>query len=134
MKEEYVVMFIFIIITIFIYFWVFRKNFKIKEGLTNSGETETTGSSSSGVAGNAQGYAANIKSESIKLQDTLLISKYRSDYENAIINLDDYIKNLMLKTSLNIDPNNPMDSITTLSTLSNAQTALNSVMKFVDAS
>jgi hypothetical protein len=84
------------------------------------------------MAGSAQNYAANIKSMTIKNQDMLLISKYRTDYENAILNLDDLIGTMMAKTALSVDQSNPMASLEKLVQLNNARGALNSVMKFVD--
>jgi hypothetical protein len=87
---------------------VFR-NVNFKEGLENSTSSSssttpsTTSSTTSGVAGGAAAYAANIKEQVIKIQDTTLISKYRADYENVVINMDDLVNNLMLQVTLNID-------------------------------
>jgi hypothetical protein len=102
-----------------------------KEGMTDASGNET--STANGIAGNAAAYAAAIKAETIKAQDVLLVSKYRSDYESVILNLDDLINNLMLKTSLSIDPKHPGETIIKLSKLGQAKVALNSVMKFVDS-
>jgi hypothetical protein len=63
-----------------------------------------------------------------------LISKYRSQYETVILDLDDYINNLMLKISLSIDKNKPEESITKLVEMNQAKTALNNIMKFIDKS
>ena len=104
-----------------------------KEGMTS--DTDTIGSSSeNGIAGNAATYGANIKSQTIKMQDTLLISKYRSDYETAILNLDDLVNNLMLKTALTVDKDKPHQSLMTLSQLQQSKVALNTIMKFIDSS
>jgi hypothetical protein len=96
-----------------------------------------TSSGAGGVAGNADSYASTIKSNTIKLQDTFLISKYRKSYETVILNLDDLINNLMLQTTLNIDNNGKiekvLESFKTLNTLSESKKALNQVMKFVDS-
>ena len=124
----------------FVLYLLFRNlNFSNREGMTDaSGNTITpstaSSTSSNGIAGNAASYGASIKSITIKAQDTLLISKYRSDYETAILNLDDLINNLMLNATLNIDPKNPQKSLEQLGQMQLAKTALNSVMKFVDAS
>jgi hypothetical protein len=96
--------------------------------------TTQTSSQTNGVAGNAAGYAAQIKSEVIKLQDQFLISKYRKDYEDAILNLDDYLNAMMLQTALSIDQTNPQPSIANLAQMQQAKLALNSTMKFVDSS
>jgi hypothetical protein len=50
----------------------------------------------------------------IKLQDIFLITKYRSDYKTVILNLDDFINNLMLKNALSFDKENPEKSLTKL--------------------
>ena len=106
-----------------------------QDGMTNMNDTsKSAGSSGNGIAGNAAAYGASIKAAAIKSQDTLLISKYRSDYETAILNLEDLINNLMLKTALSIDQNNPGPSLETLATMQQAKTALDTVMKFVDSS
>ena len=127
---------IFIGICILIYF-IFS-NIGVKEGLetasTSTSTTTTTSSSSSGVAGGAAAYAANIKAQVIKLQDTTLISKYRADYENVVINMDDLVNNLMLQVTLNIDQSKPEASLAKLAQLNMAKAALNSVMKFIDKS
>ena len=106
-----------------------------REGMTTdvSGNPPTS-STTSGVAGGAAAYSAQIKSQAIKLQDELLISKYRSDYENVILNLDDLVNSLMLQTALTVNQANPLQSMVKLSQLQQAKTALNSTMKFVDAS
>jgi hypothetical protein len=70
----------------------------------------------------------------IKNQDMLLISKYRTDYENAILNLDDLISTMMAQTALSVNQSNPMASLEKLVQLNSARGALNSVMKFLDTS
>ena len=129
---------IFIGICILIYF-IFS-NIGVKEGLetastsTSTSTSTTTSSSSSGVAGGAAAYAANIKAQVIKLQDTTLISKYRADYENVVINMDDLVNNLMLQITLNIDQSKPEASLAKLAQLNQAKAALNNVMKYIDKS
>jgi hypothetical protein len=108
------------------------------EGLTNPEAPDTTASpSSNGEAGNAANYAAAIKAKVVQLQDELLISKYRKDYENAIIAMDDYVSMLMLKQVLNMKPNDTnikanMETINALNILKSSKDALNATMKFVD--
>ena len=132
---------IFIGICIFSYL-IFRNlntnNSSYVEGMTTttdaSGNSPPPGAITNGVAGNAAAYAAQLKSAVIKSQDELLISKYRSDYENAVLNLDDYINNMMLQTALTVNQNNPQISIAKLAQMQQAKVALNSTMKFIDAS
>jgi len=130
MNKELMNLFLFIVICFVVYVLFRNFNFSYKEGMT----TGSTTPASNGVAGNAAAYGATIKATTIKLQDTFLINKYRSDYETAILNLDDLISNLMLQTTLSIDSSNPEPAIKKLADMSQAKTALNSVMKFVDAS
>jgi hypothetical protein len=130
MNKELINLFLFIGICFVVYVLFRNFNFSYKEGMTGGSTTPA----SNGVAGNAAAYGATIKATTIKLQDTFLITKYRSDYETAILNLDDLISNLMLQTTLSIDSSNPEPAIKKLADMSQAKTALNSVMKFVDAS
>lgn len=139
---------LFILAICFVAYMLFRNlNINLKEGMTtdpsgnlissavgSSGSTSASASSSSGIAGGAQTYAANIKSMVIKNQDVLLISKYRTDYENAVLNLDDLINTMMLQTALTVSPSNPTKSLETLAQMNSARSALNSVMKFIDSS
>ena len=136
-----------------IYFVVklFHLHTTVIEGLTNiDGTTSTT---NTGEAGSAAAYAAAIKAETVKIQDSLIITKYRADYEKIIINLDDYIGMLMLKTSLNMIPHvtiptdkanntpeklaqielqNVFNTVTKLNALRDSRIALNETMVFLD--
>ena len=153
MKEFYnLLLFIAICFLVYLVFSSFNYNPMLIEGMTDaSGKTSNKNASnknalnknalnknalnrnaSNGIAGNAASYAASLKASTIKSQDTLLIGKYRSDYESAILNLDDLINNLMLKTSLSVNQNNPIEDIIKLGQMQQAKVALNSVMKFVD--
>jgi hypothetical protein len=132
MKKELMNLFLFIGICFVLYLFFRNLNFSVnREGMTNaSGNTVTP--PSDGIAGNAAAYAATIKAGNIKLQDTFLISKYRTDYETAILNLDELVDNNMLKIALSIDSNNPGEGIKKLAEMNQAKLALNNVMKFVD--
>ena len=125
-----------IFISICILTYIVFRNVNFKEGLENndSKTASTTSSTTSGVAGGAAAYAANIKEQVIKIQDTTLISKYRADYENVVINMDDLVNNLMLQVTLNIDQSKPESSLAKLAQLNLAKGALNNVMKFIDKS
>ena len=98
-----------------------------------SGNTIVASTQSNGISGNAASYAASLKASTIKLQDTFLISKYRADYESSILNFDDLISNLMLKTALTVNQENPDEAVEKLAKMQQAKVALNSVMKFVDS-
>ena len=133
MKGTHFQIFVGILFILFIIYIILKFTTTV-EGL----ETLTqTSSGEGGVAGNADSYASTIKSNTIKQQDTFLISKYRKSYETVILNLDDLINNLMLQTTLNIDSNGKiekvLESFKTLNTLSESKKSLNQVMQFVDS-
>ena len=129
-----------LIVCFFIIYMVvkmFHLQTSVIEGLTNGSDmADTTTTPSSGEAGTAASYAAAIKAQSVKLQDELLIAKYRKDYEAAIINLDDYIGYLMIKQSLNMKPagdiKSNLDAINALNILKSAKESLNATMTFLD--
>uniref|UniRef100_A0A6C0DIS9 Uncharacterized protein n=1 Tax=viral metagenome TaxID=1070528 RepID=A0A6C0DIS9_9ZZZZ len=122
---------VFFIVAICVLAYLIFNNLNFREGM----ETNTTSSDSNakGVAGGAQSYSAAIKSMTIKNQDVLLVSKYRTDYENTVLNLDDLINTMMLQTTLSIDTSKPMDSLEKLVKLNSAKSALNNVMKYIDS-
>jgi hypothetical protein len=119
---------------------MFQLQTNIVEGLTNNDGSGSSSSSSFssglGETGSASTYAANIKSQVVKLQDELLVSKYRKEYESSIINMDDYVGYLMIKQVLNINLSNDqkkvIESINNLNILKNAKDSLNSAMTFLD--
>jgi len=125
---------VFIFVCLFSYF-VFRNiNLNHREGMTTDASGNNAASVSNGIAGNATAYASNIKSQVIQIQDQLLISKYRTDYENVVLSMDDLINTLMVKATLSIDKSNPEQGLNELVNLNNAKIALNNVMTVIDAS
>lgn len=129
-----------LIVCFFIIYMVvnmFHLQSKVIEGLTNVDNTTISSNTtpSSGEAGTSASYAAAVKAQVVKLQDELLISKYRKDYEAAIINLDDLIGYMMIKQSLNIklgEGGADMISINNLNIMKNAKESLNATMAFLD--
>jgi hypothetical protein len=133
MKELYnLFLFLFVI---FLLILLFRNlNLGVKEGMAtdSSGNLTQNIYVDNGIAGNSASYGASLKAATIKLQDNFLISKYKNDYETIILNLDDLINNLMLKSVLTFKQDNIDVSIKNLIELNQAKQALNNVMKFVD--
>lgn len=126
---------------IYIVVKMFHLQTTVVEGLTNAdGSTSSSTTSATltttGEAGSSASYAAAIKALTVKLQDELLISKYRKEYESVIINMDDYIGYLMIQQVLNIktdsDIKTKIDSINTLNILKNSKESLNVTMAFLD--
>ena len=104
-----------------------RVGIKIVEGLTTM-----TATSASGVAGSAQTYSDTVKSKSTQLQDVLLITKYRKDYENIIINMEDYVNLLIVQEILNLPLDGTAVSFTNLGILQQSKHSLIDAMKFID--
>ena len=110
----------------------------IKEGLVSSSLT-TSPTVTDGYGINAKTMATNIKSLSTALSDKLIVSKYRTDYENIIINMEDYINLLMINNVLSFNASsfsNDDDIIKYLNNLGSlklSRDALNDVMKYLDS-
>ena len=107
--------------------------YSIIEGLENP----TASSYANNIAASTVTYATNIKAATTANLDAMLILKYKTDYETTLVNMDDYICTLMMQQVLAMDLTNPdttknIDSLTNLSNLQQAKTALNTVMTFVD--
>ena len=115
---------------------MFHLQTSVIEGLTNGSDSSTTIDAKSGMAGSASSYAATIKAQVVKIQDELLITKYRKEYESVIINLDDYVGYLMLQQILNMkldgDTKTKMEAINTLNILKTSKDSLNTAMTFLD--
>lgn len=105
-----------------------KNNISIIEGMENT---------NSGEAGSAASYADSIKAQVVKIQDELLVSKYRKDYENTIIHMDDLVGTMMIKQIQNMsvggsDSKALMSSLNNLNTLKSAKESLNIAMKYLD--
>jgi len=142
MKQDEFFKIVGILIVCFFIIYMVLKMFMLQnsviEGLTNADGTVSPDATppASGEAGTAASYAAAIKAQVVKLQDELLVAKYRKDYETVIINLDDYIGYLMIKQSLNLklngDMKSNMESINALNILKSSKESLNVAMTFLD--
>jgi hypothetical protein len=121
---------LFLVICLLVYI-VFRRPSTV-EGL----ETATKSISGiTGVAGGAADYVTRLTNAVTQKTDILLIDKYRTDYENAILKADDLINVTMLQEVLSLDTSKPEKNIQTfmnISYLSQAKDGLNKVMKYVD--
>jgi hypothetical protein len=119
--------------TVYVIITLFQtKNNNIIEGLTNENS-----SAGSGEAGSSASYADGIKAQVVKIQDELLVSKYRKDYENTIIHMDDLVGTMMIKQIQNMpvggsDPKALITSLNNLNTLKTAKESLNVAMKYLD--
>lgn len=119
-----------IVLAGFLIVYLFRK----REGFESKTPSSTSSSTTNnGMAGNAASYAAGIQTMATNIQDQLLITKYRDDYENTILAYDNLINAKMLQTLMNTNASNPNENLTQIANLSNAKNALNSIMKYIDS-
>jgi|694.fasta_scaffold18001_5 hypothetical protein len=108
---------------------------KNNSGIIEGMENETA--PKSGEAGSAASYADSIKAQNVKIQDELLVPKYRKDYENTIIHMDDLVGTMMIKQIQNMtvggsDSKSLMLSLNNLNTLKMAKESLGVAMKYLD--
>ena len=103
---------------------------------TSTGEAGTN----AGLAGSSGNVANAIGEQTIKMQDTFLIKKYRKNYENLVINADEYLSYLMLDHLLKLKTDDSEESknenialLDNINKLSASKTSLNGIMKFVDS-
>ena len=125
-----------IFVSICIMYFLYLMN-RAKEGLANM-NNGTMNNSTNGIAGGANSYASNVKAMAIALTDELIISKYRKDYEQIIINMDSYVSALLLHQIFSMDKNKDdmngfMDGIKKMNELKNAKDSLNVAMKTLDS-
>jgi hypothetical protein len=129
---------------IFIAFKSLNLQMTIMEGFAVTSPTKDTKVSTplsiSNAAGSVGKFSNTVAEHVIKLQDTFLVKQYRKDYENLIINSDEYVSYLMLQTLLNLKPDDTTESkasnvklFETMNILSASKPTLNSLMKFVDS-
>lgn len=104
------------------------------EGFTAS---DGSVSSPNGEAGNSKKYADTIKEHIIKMQGDLSITANKPHYEDIIVNMEEYISLLMLKSVLNMDTSSDsaatnIDAINNLNSLYSVKAALNNTMVYID--
>jgi hypothetical protein len=109
------------------------------EGL-ESGTTSTNPSASTsatGIAAGAESFADAIKSATTKINDTVLVSKYRKDYENIVINAEECVNASMLSalimSPLGVDGNVTVQTLTAIKNMNDSKVALNEIMKYIDS-
>jgi hypothetical protein len=142
MEKHLFDLFMFGLILVVIYYVFSNLNINnMREGLTNNDITTSTTTTSAtsipsattnGIAGNAASYAASIKNMATLSKDKLLITKYRTDYENTIMSYDDYVNSLMLEILLD-GSTDQMKKLSDIATLNQSKIALNAIMKYVDS-
>ena len=127
-------LFIIFIIIIVIFYNIYNTQI---EGMTNkkNNKTSTINNTSRGI--NSTTFHEKIKEQHLNLKSDLNIPKHRGDYENILIEMNDYVDGLMLSELLNIDPNNINNSklintIQNITKMNQSKESLNKMMKYLD--
>lgn len=131
----------FLLILVYILMQSIKTYSSVFEGLENNSSTTTTSSSKStsatGIAAGAASFAEAIKSATTKINDTALISKYRKDYENIVINAEECVDASMLSalimSPLGPDGNVTVQTLTAIKNMNDSKVALNEIMKYIDS-
>jgi hypothetical protein len=71
------------------------------------------------------------------MKDKLNIKQYRNNYENVVIDMNDYLDGLMLNELLSLnhnslDPNNILNAVENINKMSSGKQNLNKIMKYLD--
>jgi hypothetical protein len=104
---------------------------------SSSSSSTTKSTSTTGVGAGAASWADAIKSATTKINDSMLVSKYRKDYENVIINAEECVNASMLSalvtSPLGPDGNVTVQTLTAIKNMNDSKVALNEIMKYVDS-
>ena len=116
-----------VLVIMYIIFNFLSNDKSLVEGLENNVTAESSINESQN---------ATIQSKIVMLEDQLMLSKNKKQYENMIINMDDYINLMMIqqlvKTKFDSGIATTMESLDYLNTLKSAKDSLNVAMKFLD--
>lgn len=105
------------------------------EGMTNRlNKTNTTTSHGT----QAENFSNQLKNTHNLMKDKLNVSNYRTDYENVVIEMNDYVHGMMLDELLSVDPANVNPTtiskkLENINKLAEGKNNLNHVMKYLDA-
>ena len=105
------------------------------EAMTNNNSNSTISNTSRGI--NSTIFHEKLKEQHQNLKSDLNIPRHRGDYENILIEMNDYVDGLMLSELLNIDPNNInntkiVNTIQNITKMNQSKESLNKMMKYLD--
>jgi hypothetical protein len=132
MSSDYITIFTFLFFLIILSFFFF-KTFRYQiEGMTNNKDKVNTGHGT-----NSSKLIEQLKVEHNNMKDKLNIKQHRNNYENVIIDMNDYLDGLMLNELLSLnhnslDPNNILNAVENINKMSSGKQNLNKIMKYLD--
>ena len=127
-------LFIIFIIIIIIFYNIYNTQI---EGMTNKKNKKISTISNTSRGINSNKFHEKLKEQHLSLKSDLNIPKHRSDYENILIEMNDYVDGLMLSKLLDIDPNNItnsnlIDTVQSITKMNQSKESLNKMMKYLD--
>ena len=134
MSPDYITIFTFLFFLIILSFFFF-KTFRYQiEGMTNNDNKDKV---NTGHGTNSSKLTDQIKLEHNNMKDKLNIKQYRNNYENVVIDMNDYLDGLMLNELLSLnhnslDPNNILNAVENINKMSSGKQNLNKIMKYLD--
>lgn len=122
-----------ILVSIYFFYKVLQINTSIMEGFVSKKSKKAASKN------HVSEIRESMKKKTEQLKDTLLISKYKTDYEDIIIELEDYL-NLSMLQAINILSSTSKESlgkddielINNINSVNKFKNTLNGVMKFID--
>ena len=115
-----------VIVALYIVMSLFNYQVSIVEGLTN-------------LSSNSENIAAKIKADTTQTLDSLLIDKYRNNYEDIILNMHEWCDAQILSTIVSgkidlADKNwiKILQNIKNINDIESFKTSLNKTMKYLD--
>lgn len=120
---KYLGLIIVVVVGMVVIYNIFDYQFKVIEGMTSSTDSKE--------------ISENIKRESSKILDGLLIDKYRENYENTLTNLLELTNAQILKYTLSADSVDMGDKfypvVEKINNLETFKVSINNAMKFMDS-
>lgn len=122
-----------VLVSIYFFYKVLQINTSIMEGFVSKKSKKAASKS------HVSEIRDSMKKKTEHLKDTLLIGKYKTDYEDIILELEDYL-NLSMLQAINILSSTSKDSlgkddielINNINSVNKFKNTLNGVMKFID--
>jgi hypothetical protein len=128
-------LFIIFIIIIIIFYNIYNTQIEGMTNKKNNNKSSSINNTSRGI--NSSTFHQKLKEQHLTLKSDLNIPKHRNDYENILIEMNDYVDGLMLNEVLNVDPNNINNSklintIQNITKMNQSKDSLNKIMKYLD--
>ena len=128
-------LFIIFIIIIITFYNIYNSQIEGMTNKKNNNKTSSINNTSRGI--NSTTFHEKLKEHHLNLKSDLNIPKHRNDYENILIEMNDYVDGLMLSEVLNVDPNNITNSklintVQNITKMNQSKESLNKIMKYLD--